>query len=289
MNTDPGPRRARDLMTSPVLTVPPDAPREAVAALLVSHGIASAPVVDARGRILGVVDERHLVGADDEAPAAELMTRVPLADPDTPIDELVDHLVEGSRAIPVVREEVPVGIVSRRDVLRRVARGELVAHGERAAGPGAPVVVGVDGSEGSVHALRWGARAARAAGAPLHAVIASGPPDLYGTSSDQVRAARREIEETVRRALGEDATEREELTLDVREGRPARVLVRASEGARLVVVGSRHVDGVGGPPGGSVTAQLVSRAWCPVVAVVPVRPEETGERAGEDAAAVPAP
>ena len=57
MNRDPGPYLARDLMTSPVLTTPPDAPRPAVAALLVSHGIASAPVVDAAGRLLGLVDE----------------------------------------------------------------------------------------------------------------------------------------------------------------------------------------------------------------------------------------
>lgn len=119
---------ARDLMTSPVLTTPPDAPRAAVAALLVSHGIASAPVVDAEGRLLGLIDERHLVGADDAAPAAELMTRsVPTATPDTPLGEVVDGLLDpGTRALPVLVEGVPVGIVSRRDVLRRVARGELV-------------------------------------------------------------------------------------------------------------------------------------------------------------------
>jgi CBS domain-containing protein len=288
MDTDPRPRRARDLMTSPVLTVPPDAPRAAVAALLVSHGIASAPVVDGRGRLLGVVDERRLVGAADDAPAAELMTHVPVADPDTPLDELVDRLLEGgSHTIPVVREEVPVGVVSRRDVLRRVARGELVATGERDAGPGAPVVVGVDGSEDSVHALRWAAQAARAAQAPLVALMASGPPDLYGTSGDLVRTARRELDAAVRRALGEDAVERGEVSLDVREGRPARVLVHASEGARLVVVGTHHVEGIGGPSAGSVTAQLVGRAWCPVVAVVPVR-VEVGEPAGPGPATVPA-
>lgn len=163
MKPDPGPRRAHDLMTSPVLTVPPDAPRPAVAALLVSHGIASAPVVDGHGRLLGMVDELHLVGADDAAPAAELMTRsVPVVDSDTPIAELVDNLLEaGTRAVPVVCEEVPVGIVSRRDVLRR---GELVAArpDDR---PGAepadwgigPIVVGVNGSEGSIRAIRWAA------------------------------------------------------------------------------------------------------------------------------------
>jgi CBS domain-containing protein len=289
MNTDPGPRRAHDLMTSPVLTVPPDAPRAAVAALLVSHGIASAPVVDARGRLLGVVDERRLVGAADDAPAAELMTHVPTADPDTPVDEIVDRLLEdGTRAVPIVREEVVVGVVSRRDVLRRVARGALPAPGGRDAGGDRPVVVGVDGSEGSVRALRWADRSARAAGAPLLALTASGPPELYEAPGDVAREARRELEDTVRWALGEDATERRDLVLEVREGRAARVLVHASRSARLLVVGSRHVDGFGGPPGGSVTAQVVSRAGCPVVAVVP-SPLEAGATTGEGAPAVPAP
>ncbi|HSK61040.1 MAG TPA: CBS domain-containing protein [Actinomycetospora sp.] len=249
MNTDPGPRRARDLMTSPALTVPPDAPRAAVAALLVSHGIASSPVVDGRGRLLGVVDERRLVGAADDAPAAELMTHVPAADPDTPVDELVDRLLEdGTRAVPIVREEVVVGVVSRRDVLRRVARGDLPATGGRDAEGDRPVVVGVDGSEGSVRALRWADRAARSAGAPLLALNASGPPELYEAPGDVARGARRELEATVRWALGEDATERRDLVLEVREG----------------------------------------RAGCPVVAVVPSA-LEAGAPAGEGVSAVPAP
>ncbi|MDD7967894.1 CBS domain-containing protein [Actinomycetospora lemnae] len=270
MDTASGPRRARDLMTSPVLTVPPDAPRAAVAALLVSHGIASAPVVDARGRLLGVVDERRLVGAADDAPAAELMTHVPTADPDTPVDELVDRLLDaGCRAVPILREEIPVGVVSRRDVLRRVARGELDVHGSHVAAD-APVVVGVDGSDESVQALRWAAGVAQAEGVPLVALTASGPPDLYGTTGDLAQAARRLLEGAVRRALGDDAAERVRLRLEVREGRPARVLLRASEDARMLVLGTRHVEGLGDPPGGSVTARLVSRAWCPVVAVVPV-------------------
>ncbi|GAA4880881.1 CBS domain-containing protein [Actinomycetospora straminea] len=287
MDTAPGPRRARDLMTSPVLTVPPDAPRAAVAALLVSHGIASAPVVDARGRLLGVVDERRLVGADDDAPAAELMTHVPTADPDTPVEELVDRLLDtGCRALPILREEIPVGVVSRRDVLRRVARGELDVRGTHAAAD-APVVVGVDGSDESVQALRWAAGVARAEGAPLVALIASGPPDLYGDAGDLTATARRELESAVRRALGDDAAERVRLTLEVREGRPARVLLRASEEARMLVLGTRHVEGLGDPPGGSVTARLVSRAWCPVVAVVPVPEEGPAYRVDDHARAVP--
>jgi len=273
MNRDPGPYRARDLMTSPVLTTPPDAPRPAVAALLVSHGIASAPVVDAAGRLLGLVDELHLVGADDAAPAAELMTRaVPVADPDTPLETIVQRLLEaGTRALPVVVEDVPVGIVSRRDVLRRVARGELVPAPRTSPqtvgddeGTG-PVVVGVDGSDGSVRAVRWAAAAARRAGAGLVALTVAGVPDLYGTEAELEHDAARQLAATLRRALPDGAGGA--LVEEVRTGRPLPVLVEASARASLLVVGSRHVEGLGGPRRGSLTARLVGYARCPVVVV----------------------
>ena len=44
--------RAYDVMSSPVVTVPPDAPLKDVAATLVEHGINAVPVVDAGDRLL---------------------------------------------------------------------------------------------------------------------------------------------------------------------------------------------------------------------------------------------
>ncbi|MGA8381499.1 MAG: CBS domain-containing protein [Stellaceae bacterium] len=38
---------ARDLMTKPVVTVSPDTPVNEVARILLDHGIAAAPVIDA--------------------------------------------------------------------------------------------------------------------------------------------------------------------------------------------------------------------------------------------------
>ena len=45
--------RAGDVMTSPVITLRPEAPVQAAAALLCSHGFTSAPVVDAAGASWG--------------------------------------------------------------------------------------------------------------------------------------------------------------------------------------------------------------------------------------------
>ena len=53
--------RARDVMTSPVITLRPGAPVQAAAALLCSHGFTAAPVVDAGGALVGIATEADLV------------------------------------------------------------------------------------------------------------------------------------------------------------------------------------------------------------------------------------
>ena len=53
---------ARDLMTKPVVTVSPDTPVNEVARILLDHGIAAAPVVDAAGIAIGMVSGGDLDG-----------------------------------------------------------------------------------------------------------------------------------------------------------------------------------------------------------------------------------
>ena len=56
---------ASDLMTAPVVTLPPDLPLREAARLLDQEQISGAPVVDAEGRCVGVETddgERHLAG-----------------------------------------------------------------------------------------------------------------------------------------------------------------------------------------------------------------------------------
>ena len=55
--------KARDVMTSPVITVDPNMPVPAAAALLSSRGFTAAPVVDADGQLVGIVSEADLVRA----------------------------------------------------------------------------------------------------------------------------------------------------------------------------------------------------------------------------------
>jgi CBS domain-containing protein len=53
--------KARDVMTSPVITLRPSTPAPPAAALLCSHGFTAAPVVDAAGRLIGIATEADLV------------------------------------------------------------------------------------------------------------------------------------------------------------------------------------------------------------------------------------
>jgi nucleotide-binding universal stress UspA family protein len=139
------------------------------------------------------------------------------------------------------------------------------------------IVVGVDGSEGSTHALTWAATEARLRGALLTVVHAWHPPyvgggyplvpaiydlELYEKSAQQV------LDEAV------DAVDPSGLTGGVAgqlvEGGAASALLAATQDADLVVVGARGVGGFLGLLIGSVSTQVTHHASCPVV-VVPVR------------------
>jgi CBS domain-containing protein len=54
--------RASDVMTSDVVTVGPETSVGEVARLLVEHRISAVPVVDATGRLVGIVSEGDLIG-----------------------------------------------------------------------------------------------------------------------------------------------------------------------------------------------------------------------------------
>ena len=136
---------ARDVMSSPVITLRPDVPVHAAAALLVSHGFTGAPVVDAEHRIIGVVTEADLVRGrivpdgwtvEEEGPEAtvgQVMTPSPTAmPPDADLADVVARMLEhGIRSMPIVEDGRPVGVVSGRDALRVVANRGHVRTAER--------------------------------------------------------------------------------------------------------------------------------------------------------------
>ncbi|GAB3589205.1 universal stress protein [Angustibacter peucedani] len=116
-----------------------------------------------------------------------------------------------------------------------------------------PVVVAVDGSPASDRALRWAVDEAARQRLPLHVVHAHvrGETDVL----DDARAA---VD-----ALAPGLTARYVLT----EQPPGWALVGASAEATCVVVGSRGPGAVAALLLGSVAAEVVQHARCPVVVV----------------------
>jgi nucleotide-binding universal stress UspA family protein len=151
--------------------------------------------------------------------------------------------------------------VSRRETWEPV-------HGPR-------VVVGIDGSPGAMWALTVAARAAELLRVPLVAFTVWSTPALAGLDVDDQldEAAWRLQDDAVATAFG--GAEPAALRRTVREGSPARVLIQESQGASLLVVGSRGSGGFTGLEVGSVGIACAARAPCPVLLVkrAPREPE----------------
>jgi CBS-domain-containing membrane protein len=140
--------QAKDVMTSPVVTVGPDASVTDVARLLLERHISAAPVVDGDGALLGVVSEGDLMrrpeaGTErrpswwltlisepqDEAReylkshglhARDVMTRhVLTVEEETSLQDIASLLEKHRiKRVPVMRAGKVVGIVSRANLLQ---------------------------------------------------------------------------------------------------------------------------------------------------------------------------
>ncbi len=141
---------AKDIMTTDVVTVTPEASVEEIAKLLLARGISGVPVIGAEGALVGLVSEGDLIrregdpehhrswwlnlfaGPEERARdyvkshgrrAEEVMTReVITVGEETPVGEIA-RLLEKRRIkrVPVVREGRIVGIVSRANLLHGLA------------------------------------------------------------------------------------------------------------------------------------------------------------------------
>ncbi|MDI3315195.1 MAG: CBS domain-containing protein [Mycobacterium sp.] len=105
-------------MTTPVVTVPAEAPPPVVAAVLREHRISGVPVVDTSGAVVGLLSEYDLL-ARRGATAAEMMSSTVISvTEDTDVDDVRHLLVERRiHRVPVLAGTRLVGIVSRGDVV----------------------------------------------------------------------------------------------------------------------------------------------------------------------------
>ena len=135
--------QARQIMTSPALTVRPDTTVREAAMLLLENRITAAPVLDDRADLVGIVSEADLVidrfGHDprnqvrpvqDESPGpqtvGEVMTMPVIAlGPSADAADLAQTMLDSDiRSVPIVEGATVIGIVSRRDLLRTLVRDD---------------------------------------------------------------------------------------------------------------------------------------------------------------------
>lgn len=130
---------------------------------------------------------------------------------------------------------------------------------------GAGIVVGVDGTRASVGALRQGARFAQSLHLPLLAICASGDATSPGLDPTAALAT------ATKHVFG--STPPDWFRSDVREGAPAAVLGRASEHARMLVIGHSSTR-TPTTARESVSSSIAVEAACPVVIFHATPPSE---------------
>jgi CBS domain-containing protein len=143
--------KARDVMVSPVITVSPYASVKQVAKTFLERHISAVPVVDEKGKLVGIISEgdllhraeagterqhpwwlRAFIGADTLAAeytkaharkVTDAMTRkVVTASPETPLHEIAALLEKNSiKRVPIVENGQLVGLVSRANLIQAVA------------------------------------------------------------------------------------------------------------------------------------------------------------------------
>ncbi len=130
--------KVSEIMSRPVITVAASTGIKEAARLLVERGISALPVVDARGRLEGIVSEADLLQlemrpdprtmATPQPPSAgstpktvaEVMTRdVMVVTANCQVSQAARIMLEaGIKRVPVVRGRKVIGVVSRRDLVR---------------------------------------------------------------------------------------------------------------------------------------------------------------------------
>jgi nucleotide-binding universal stress UspA family protein len=137
------------------------------------------------------------------------------------------------------------------------------------------ILVGVDGSQDSIEALRWAIDEARFRGASVHVLHAYRTEYIYYPAIAPITIDQRDIEtaaaQAMERVLAEvDVPVGVEVELElINSANPAAELAARSADFDLVVVGSRGLSAFSSALVGSVSQKVAQHAQCPVVILPP--------------------
>jgi len=136
------------------------------------------------------------------------------------------------------------------------------------------IIVGVDGSAHSRKALEYAAKEAVAHHTSLTVLtVHQAVRDVYGSPSHYVDdaeltdKARQAAQEETDQVLAGIAEKPESVAVKAVHGLPADEIVKAAEGADMVVMGSRGTGGFARLLLGSTATQVAHHANCPVLIV----------------------
>jgi nucleotide-binding universal stress UspA family protein len=186
--------------------------------------------------------------------------------------ETADTVVLGARGMSAARG-VFMGSVSVQ-VAAHARCPVVIVHDTPAQPAGAPVVVGVDGSDVSSSAIAYAYEQASSRGVGLTVVHAWWLDHVEGAAASAIWTVDWQTFAAEEQALvGESLAGWQEKYPDVAvrrhsvRGLPVEALIRQGENACLVVVGTRGRGGFGGLLLGSVSQGVMHRASCPVAIV----------------------
>jgi CBS domain-containing protein len=149
--------KAKDIMTKEVITVKPETTIEELARLLMTQHISGAPVVDDRGKIVGIVTENDLISKNSRLHIPTILrlfdAYIPLGtskmesdirkmaastvgdictkeiitvDEEASVEYIATIMTEKRiHVLPVVREGKLVGIIGKKDLIKGIAAEQL--------------------------------------------------------------------------------------------------------------------------------------------------------------------
>ena len=115
--------RAREIMSSPPITIGPDCSVAELAGLLSKHRISGVPVVGEQGELLGVATEADVLERPGDRVCEVMTSMVATVEEDTPVEEIAGLFArQRIKRVPVVRGRQTVGVVSRADIVRAIGQ-----------------------------------------------------------------------------------------------------------------------------------------------------------------------
>ncbi|MET0473629.1 MAG: universal stress protein [Mycobacterium sp.] len=135
--------------------------------------------------------------------------------------------------------------------------------------PSPAVIVGIDGSQGAVDAALWAIDEAIDRDLPLRLVYAVEPSESEGVDRRSLTHDFVTAEAAMRYAsMAIESTDKPvKIEVEIVQGRALTTLVAASRSAAVVCVGATGTNGASGQRAGSMVADLVAKAHCPLAIV----------------------